>query len=190
VAAAPVDLQLRALDDLRPLLGRSWTLDEVPRPASSRSHGIISCGIDSSSGLVSSKKLHQGAQSPPLVTAGDIWWASVGQNVGSEINGKSRLFSRPRLLLRNPDDNQAQGRVVVRALPPGRPQDDRVSASGTCDRPSSSLDQARPARRQQFRPSARRVLEAVQMIFPTITRGAAGKSRMYHQCARHRLKVK
>jgi mRNA interferase MazF len=34
------------------------------------------------------------------VTAGDIWWASVGQNVGSEINGKSRLFSRPVIILK------------------------------------------------------------------------------------------
>jgi mRNA interferase MazF len=24
-----------------------------------------------------------------------LWWASVGENVGSEINGKSALFSRP-----------------------------------------------------------------------------------------------
>ena len=46
------------------------------------------------------QKLHQGAQSPPLVTAGDIWWASVGQNVGSEINGKSRLFSRPVIIFK------------------------------------------------------------------------------------------
>ena len=41
------------------------------------------------------QKLHQGIQSPPLVSAGDIWWASIGENVGSEINGKRRLFSRP-----------------------------------------------------------------------------------------------
>jgi mRNA interferase MazF len=34
------------------------------------------------------------------VTAGDIWWASVGQNVGSEINGKSRLFSRPVIIFK------------------------------------------------------------------------------------------
>ena len=33
------------------------------------------------------QKLHQGTQSPPLVPAGDIWWASVGENVGSENNG-------------------------------------------------------------------------------------------------------
>ena len=37
-------------------------------------------------------KLHHGTQSPPLVSRGDIWWASIGENVGSEINGKSRLF--------------------------------------------------------------------------------------------------
>jgi mRNA-degrading endonuclease toxin of MazEF toxin-antitoxin module len=34
------------------------------------------------------------------VTAGDIWWASVGQDVGSEINGKSRLFSRPVIIFK------------------------------------------------------------------------------------------
>ena len=29
---------------------------------------------------------------------GDIWWASVGENVGSEINGKSHLLSRPVII--------------------------------------------------------------------------------------------
>ena len=46
------------------------------------------------------QKLHQGAQSPPLVSAGDIWWASIGENVGSEINGKSRLYSRPVIVFK------------------------------------------------------------------------------------------
>lgn len=41
------------------------------------------------------ERLHNATPSPPLVSEGDIWWASVGENVGSEINGKSRLFSRP-----------------------------------------------------------------------------------------------
>ena len=45
------------------------------------------------------QKLHWGTQSPPLVSAGDIWWASTGENVGSEINGKSRLLSRPVIIL-------------------------------------------------------------------------------------------
>ncbi len=46
------------------------------------------------------QKLHRGTQSPPLVSAGDIWWASIGENVGSEINGKSRLFSRPVIIFK------------------------------------------------------------------------------------------
>lgn len=36
----------------------------------------------------------------PHVNARDIWWASIGENVGSEINGKSDLFSRPVLVLK------------------------------------------------------------------------------------------
>jgi len=35
-----------------------------------------------------------------LVSRGDIWWASIGENVGSEINGKSRLFSRPVIIFK------------------------------------------------------------------------------------------
>ena len=46
------------------------------------------------------QKLHHGTQAPPLVSAGDIWWASIGENVGSEINGKSRLFSRPVIIFK------------------------------------------------------------------------------------------
>lgn len=37
---------------------------------------------------------------PPKVNEGDIWWISVGENVGSEINGKSKLFSRPVIILK------------------------------------------------------------------------------------------
>lgn len=46
------------------------------------------------------EKLHFGTHRPPLVSEGDIWWASVGENVGSEINGKSGLFSRPVIILK------------------------------------------------------------------------------------------
>ena len=41
------------------------------------------------------RNLHSRKHQPPFVSEGDIWWASVGENVGSEINGKSDLFSRP-----------------------------------------------------------------------------------------------
>lgn len=37
---------------------------------------------------------------PPLVRERDIWWISFGDNVGSEINGKNKLFSRPGIILK------------------------------------------------------------------------------------------
>ena len=44
------------------------------------------------------EELHDRQQRPPLVSERDIWWASVGENIGSEINGKSQLFSRPVII--------------------------------------------------------------------------------------------
>lgn len=46
------------------------------------------------------ERLHSSQQKPPLVSPGDIWWASLGENVGSEINGKSDLFSRPVIIFK------------------------------------------------------------------------------------------
>ena len=46
------------------------------------------------------QRLHEGDHQPPLVSQGDIWWASIGENVGSEVNGKSDLFSRPVIILK------------------------------------------------------------------------------------------
>jgi mRNA interferase MazF len=46
------------------------------------------------------EKLHNSAAITPLVSHGDIWWASIGENVGSEINGKSVLFSRPVIIFK------------------------------------------------------------------------------------------
>ena len=31
---------------------------------------------------------------------GDIWWCAVGENVGTEINGKNETFARPVLVLK------------------------------------------------------------------------------------------
>lgn len=36
----------------------------------------------------------------PLFKEGEIWWCSIGDNVGTEINGKSKYFSRPVLVFR------------------------------------------------------------------------------------------
>jgi len=43
-------------------------------------------------------KIHRKHHVPPYVSEGEIWWASVGENVGSEIDGKSSLFSRPVII--------------------------------------------------------------------------------------------
>lgn len=46
------------------------------------------------------ENLHNLVHTPPLVSERDIWWASIGENVGSEINGKSHQFSRPVIILK------------------------------------------------------------------------------------------
>ncbi len=46
------------------------------------------------------EKLHNNKHTPPLFKEGEIWWVSLGENIGSEINGKSRLFSRPILIFK------------------------------------------------------------------------------------------
>ena len=40
------------------------------------------------------ERLHNRARIPH-VSVGDIWWCSIGENVGVEIDGKSSLYSRP-----------------------------------------------------------------------------------------------
>lgn len=34
------------------------------------------------------------------MSEGDIWWINIGENVGSEINGKGSQFSRPAVIYR------------------------------------------------------------------------------------------
>lgn len=46
------------------------------------------------------EKLHKNTHKPPFVSEGDIWWCSLGENIGSEINGKSSQFSRPAIVLK------------------------------------------------------------------------------------------
>ncbi len=46
------------------------------------------------------KKLHLSSQKTPYVSEGQIWWASLGENVGFEINGKSDRFTRPVIILK------------------------------------------------------------------------------------------
>ncbi len=46
------------------------------------------------------EKLHGNIHKPPHVTEGEVWWVSLGENIGREINGKNDLFSRPVLVFK------------------------------------------------------------------------------------------
>ena len=36
----------------------------------------------------------------PFIREGDIWWASIGENVGDEICGKGKVYTRPVLVFK------------------------------------------------------------------------------------------
>ncbi|MEK9159763.1 MAG: type II toxin-antitoxin system PemK/MazF family toxin [Patescibacteria group bacterium] len=46
------------------------------------------------------ERLHSIVHEAPHVSEGEIWWVSIGENVGAEINGKNYLFSRPAIIFR------------------------------------------------------------------------------------------
>lgn len=46
------------------------------------------------------EKLHNVIAEPPIVKERDLWWVSFGENIGSEVNGKSKLFSRPAVVIK------------------------------------------------------------------------------------------
>lgn len=46
------------------------------------------------------EKLDLGVQKVPHVNEAEVWWASLGENIGYEINGKSKLFTRPVLVFK------------------------------------------------------------------------------------------
>lgn len=46
------------------------------------------------------EKIHTINSKPPLFKEGEVWWCALGENIGVEINGKSRAFSRPVLVFK------------------------------------------------------------------------------------------
>lgn len=46
------------------------------------------------------ERLHSTNHRPPFVSKRDLWWISFGENIGSEINGKNKHFTRPGLVLK------------------------------------------------------------------------------------------
>jgi len=57
------------------------------------------------------KKQLDGIEKPPFFNQREIWWCSVGLNIGSELYGKGRLFTRPVLVLHK------QGRYTFLGAP-------------------------------------------------------------------------
>ncbi|MEK7213812.1 MAG: type II toxin-antitoxin system PemK/MazF family toxin, partial [Patescibacteria group bacterium] len=48
-------------------------------------------------------RLNNSIHVPPLFNEGEIWWCSIGENVGGEISGKGTYFRRPLLIIRKLD---------------------------------------------------------------------------------------
>ena len=46
------------------------------------------------------KKIAKSNHKPPYFKEGDIWWVSVGYNIGNEVYGKGKDFLRPVLILK------------------------------------------------------------------------------------------
>ncbi len=44
--------------------------------------------------------LDQSIEPPPVFSEREIWWVSIGQNIGREIYGKGERFSRPVLVIK------------------------------------------------------------------------------------------
>lgn len=46
------------------------------------------------------KQIDSRDNKPPFLKECEIWWCSVGKNIGVEINGKGDLYARPILVLK------------------------------------------------------------------------------------------
>ena len=49
--------------------------------------------------IILKEKLHNIGK-PRFIHEGDIWWYAAGENIRTEINGKSKRFSRPILVVK------------------------------------------------------------------------------------------
>ena len=52
------------------------------------------------------EKLHSNQVNRPHVTESEVWWISFGENIGSEINGKGPLFTRPGIVFKKLTGNK------------------------------------------------------------------------------------
>lgn len=72
-------------------------------------------------GWIAKKKQLDAKTKPPFFNEGQIWWCSIGVNVGFEIYGKSHVYTRPVLVMRK------YSRQTFFGLPMTSKQKDRPS---------------------------------------------------------------
>jgi mRNA interferase MazF len=65
------------------------------------------------------QRIHEAESVPLYFKEGDIWWCSVGENVGIEMNGKGDTFSRPVFVYRKLSRNGFLGIPLTTKLKQG-----------------------------------------------------------------------
>jgi len=65
------------------------------------------------------EKIHNNESVPPLFKEGEIWWAYLGENVGNEINGKAKQFTRPVFVYKKYDKYSFLGLPLTTTLKKG-----------------------------------------------------------------------
>jgi len=55
---------------------------------------------DFSNWVKAKEKQHFSTKTTPHVNERDVWWVSLGENIGFEMNGKSKDFTRPVIIFK------------------------------------------------------------------------------------------
>ena len=76
------------------------------------------------------KKALNEAEPPPIFKERDIWWCSLGINVGSEEDGKHENFERPAVIFRIFDDSTLW---VIPLTTKSWPKESRIHYTFTCN---------------------------------------------------------
>lgn len=58
--------------------------------------------------------LDKGCHRPPAFNEREVWWCSIGENIGIEISGKGKYFRRPVLVFRKLDAYSFIGMPLTR----------------------------------------------------------------------------
>jgi mRNA interferase MazF len=59
--------------------------------------------------IILKENIHEKTQQPRFFKERQIWWCALGENIGTETNGKSEFFSRPVLIYKKLSQNTFVG---------------------------------------------------------------------------------